>query len=120
VAKQVEPGAVSMGASSGASRLQRFGYGIASLPFVLIVLAQLIAPGFMEPLFANPPDILGLPAGIVLLFVVVIWAAMAFAVIRGSRSGPAVALALLVFTIPAIVAILYLPAMILIALNLTA
>ena len=72
----------------------------------------------MEPLFANPPDILGLPAGIVLLFVVAIWASLAFVVIHANPSGLGIAVGLLVFTVPAIVAILYLPATILIVLNL--
>ena len=119
MAKPVDPGSVSMIAPSGATGLQRFGYAFASLPFVLIVIALLIAPGFMEPIFANPPDILGLPAGVVSLFVVAIWASLAFVVIRAFRSGLGIALALLVFTVPSIVATLYLPATILIVLNLT-
>jgi hypothetical protein len=119
VANQGEPSSVSMGASSGSTGLQRFGYAIASLPFVLIVIALLVAPGFMEPIFANPPDILGLPAGVVLLFAVAIWACLAFVVIRAFRSGLGIALAVLVFTVPSIVAILYLPATILIVQNLT-
>jgi len=118
VTKQVDPGSASLGASSGATGLQRFSYVIASLPFVSIVIVEFVAPGFMEPVFANPPDILGLPAGIVLLFVMAIWASLAFIVIRESRSGRGVGLALLVFTGPSMVAILYLPAAILIILNL--
>jgi len=110
---------MSLSVPSGATGLQKLGYGIASLPFVLIVVAQLLAPGFMEPIFANPPKILRLPAGIVLLFAVAIWASLAFVVIRAFRFGLAIALALLVFTVPSIVAILYLPATILIVQNLT-
>jgi hypothetical protein len=103
---------------SRATGLQRFGYVIASLPFVLIVVAQVLAPGFLEPIFANPPDIVGLPAGIVMLFIAAIWASLAFVVIRANPSGLGIAVGLLVFTVPAILAILYLPATILIVLNL--
>jgi hypothetical protein len=110
---------MSLSAPSEATGLQKLGYAIASLPFVLIVVAQLLAPGFMEPIFANPPDILGLPAGVVLLFAVAIWAALAFVVIRAFRSGLGIALGLLVFTVPSIAAIHYLPATILIVQNLT-
>ena len=114
---EVDPG--SLTASSGATTLQRFGYAIASLPFILIVVSQLLAPGFLEPIFANPPDILGLPAGVVVLFVVAIWALLAFVAIRELRSGWGVALGVIVFTIPSMVAIILLPATILIVQNLT-
>jgi len=118
VTNSPDPGSVSADASSGANGLKRLGYAIASLPFVMIVVAQLVAPGFMEPIFANPPEIVGLPAGIVVLFAAAIWASLAFVVIRAFRSGLGVALGVLVFTIPSIVAILYLPSMILIVQNL--
>ena len=107
-----------MSTLSRATGLQRFGYVIASIPFVLIVVAQIVAPGFLEPIFANPPEILGLPAGIVMLFLTVIWASLAFVVIRAMPSRSGIALGLLVFTVPAIIAIVYIPATILIVLNL--
>ena len=107
-----------MNTVSSATGLQRFGYVIASIPFVLIVVAQIFAPGFLEPIFANPPDIVGLPAGIVMLFIAAIWASLAFVVIRANPSGWAIAVGLLVFTVPAILAIIYIPATILIVLNL--
>ena len=72
----------------------------------------------MEPIFANPPEILGLPAGFVFLVAVAIWAALAFVVIRAFGSVLGIALALLLFTVPSIIAIIYLPATILIVQNL--
>ena len=119
VAKPVEPGSVTLSVSSGMTGQQRFGYAVAGLPFILMVILQLVGPGFMEPIFANPPAILGLPAGIVMMFAVAIWASLAFVVIRAFRSGFGIAVALLVFTVPSMIAILYLPATILIILNLS-
>jgi len=118
VAKRVDPGSVSLVVAPQGTGFTRLGYAIASLPFVLIVFGQLVAPGFMDPLFANPPEILGLPLGVVLLFAVAIWASLAFVVIRAFRSGWGIALGVLVFTVPAIVATIFLPATILIIQNL--
>jgi hypothetical protein len=118
MAEPVEPAPASMTSSSRATRLQRVGYAIAGIPFAMILVAQVLAPGFLEPIFANPPEIVGLPAGIVLLFVAAIWASLAFVVIRANPSGLGIAVGLLVFTVPAILAILYLPSTILIVLNL--
>ena len=43
------------------------GYVVGFLPIGLAGFLFIAAPGFMEPMFANPPDILGLPAGVVIL-----------------------------------------------------
>jgi len=43
------------------------GYVVAGLPISLAAFLFVAAPGFMEPMFANPPSILGLPAGVVIL-----------------------------------------------------
>jgi hypothetical protein len=118
MASSREPSSVSTGTSSGATGLRRFGYAIASLPFVLTAIAMIVAPGFMEPIFANPPEIVGLPLGVIVLFFVAIWAALAFVVIRAYPSPWIIALSFLAFTVPAIVAIFFLPATILIIQNL--
>jgi len=118
VTDRLDPGSLSAGSTAQEHGRQRLGYTIASVPFVLLVILQLIAPGFMEPLFSNPPEIIGLPAGIVALLAVMIWAALAFAVIRAFDSVAGSALALIAFTIPSVVAIILLPAVILIVQNL--
>ena len=117
VAKQVDPGSVALDVSPQRTGPMRLGYALASLPFVLIIAVPLIASGFFEPIFANPPEILGLPAGIIGLFLAATWASIAFVVIRGTRSWFGIALALLVFTFPSIIAIILLPATVLIVLN---
>ena len=43
------------------------GYVVAGLPIGLALFLFVAAPGFMEPMFANPPAVLGLPAGVVIL-----------------------------------------------------
>lgn len=118
VAKPVDPGSVALTVASGRSGPTRLGYALACLPFIVLVIAPLIAPGHMEPIFANPPEILGLPAGMVAVFLIAAWASMAFAVIRAARSSVGVAVGLLMFTTPALIAIVFLPAVILVALNL--
>jgi tight adherence protein B len=43
------------------------GYVVGFLPIALAGFLFLAAPGFMDPMFRNPPAILGLPAGVVIL-----------------------------------------------------
>lgn len=43
------------------------GYVVGFLPIGLAGFLFVAAPGFMNPMFANPPDIAGLPAGVVIL-----------------------------------------------------
>jgi tight adherence protein B len=43
------------------------GYVVGFLPIGLAGFLFIAAPGFMAPMFDNPPEILGLPAGVVIL-----------------------------------------------------
>ncbi len=43
------------------------GYVVGFLPIALAGFLFLAAPNFMEPMFLNPPSVLGLPAGVVIL-----------------------------------------------------
>jgi tight adherence protein B len=43
------------------------GYVVGFLPIVLVLLISFIAPTFLEPLFRRPPEVLGLPLGLVVL-----------------------------------------------------
>jgi tight adherence protein B len=45
------------------------GYVVAGMPIGLMGLLFVIAPGFMQPMFENPPGIGGLPAGMIVLAV---------------------------------------------------
>ena len=43
------------------------GYVVGFLPIALAGFLFIAAPDFMEPMFVNPPAVLGLPAGVVIL-----------------------------------------------------
>jgi tight adherence protein B len=43
------------------------GYVVGFLPIALAGFLFVAAPGFMDPMFKNPPSIMGLPAGVVIL-----------------------------------------------------
>ena len=43
------------------------GYVVGFLPIGLAIFLFIAAPNFMAPMFANPPGILGLPAGVIIL-----------------------------------------------------
>ena len=43
------------------------GYVVAGMPIGLMGVLFVIAPKFMQPMFDNPPGILGLPAGLIVL-----------------------------------------------------
>ena len=45
------------------------GYVVAGLPIGLAAFLFVFSPGFMSPMFMNPPAILGLPAGVVILMI---------------------------------------------------
>jgi tight adherence protein B len=45
------------------------GYVVAGLPIGLAGFLFVAAPGFMAPMFLNPPAIMGLPAGVVILLI---------------------------------------------------
>lgn len=45
------------------------GYVVAGMPIALVGILFVIAPSFMQPMFENPPGILGLPAGLIILMI---------------------------------------------------
>ncbi len=58
------------------------GYVVGLLPVGLTGLISLIDPTFMAPMFANPPAVMGLPAGVVLLTIGGISMFIGFVLIR--------------------------------------
>jgi tight adherence protein B len=43
------------------------GYVVAGMPVAMMAFLFVVAPEFMKPLFENPPGIMGLPAGMIVL-----------------------------------------------------
>jgi tight adherence protein B len=43
------------------------GYVVGFLPIGLAGFLFVAAPSFMDPMFRNPPEVLGLPAGVIVL-----------------------------------------------------
>jgi tight adherence protein B len=58
------------------------GYVVAGLPIGIAALLFVIAPKFMEPMFTKPPEILGLPAGVIILGFGAFMMAVGFLLVR--------------------------------------
>jgi tight adherence protein B len=58
------------------------GYVVGGLPFFLALFIYLAAPTFFNPMFAKPPDLLGIPLGVILLGVAVMAMGAGFYFIR--------------------------------------
>jgi tight adherence protein B len=58
------------------------GYVVAFLPIGLVGVLFVIAPKFMEPMFMNPPGIMNLPAGLIILIFAGIMMFIGFMIIR--------------------------------------
>jgi len=87
------------------------------LPLWLLVFFQLAAPGYMEPAFANPPGVLGMPAGLVPLAVALSLTALGLVGLRRVSSTPAATFVFLVSTVPATFAVVLTPALVLVLQN---
>jgi tight adherence protein B len=58
------------------------GYVVGFMPMALMALMFAIAPGFMQPMFENPPGIAGLPAGLIVLGIGFFFMFVGFMLIR--------------------------------------
>ncbi len=58
------------------------GYVVGFLPIGLTGILFVIAPSFMQPMFRKPPELLGLPAGIIVLCIAAFAMFMGFMIIR--------------------------------------
>ncbi len=107
----VEPAGVP--ASAPRSPLLRVVGVAASVPVILWVALWFVAPGFMEPVLINPPAVLGLPGGVVLMAFAGGMALFGWLV---ARRAPTLGIglgALTFLSIPALVLIVMAPALIL-------
>jgi hypothetical protein len=110
---------VSMAVQSPAdfSAARRAGYAVAAIPIISSPV-YLLATGAAEAVTSNPPAILGLPAGIAVFAGSIIWALLAYPILRSTRSAAGLMATLLVFTFPATLMVLITPVVILTVLNL--
>ncbi len=58
------------------------GYVVAGLPIGLVGILMVIAPKFMDPMFQKPPEVMGLPMGVIILGVGAIMMGIGFLLIR--------------------------------------
>jgi tight adherence protein B len=58
------------------------GYVVGFLPIALVGVLSVLAPRFMSPMFERPPEVLGLPFGVILLSVGATMMAIGFMFIR--------------------------------------
>jgi hypothetical protein len=88
------------------------------LPLWILVFEAIAFPGFMDPAFANPPAIAGLPAGVILVAAALAVMAIGVEVLRRSSSTRSALVAFLGLTVPAAAVVVATPALILIVQNL--
>ena len=90
----------------------------ASLALVALALSPVIAflvawlTGYTEPLFANPPSLVGVPLGVVLLFVAAALTALAVVAAIGARRSRGGGAATVALTVPALLLVVLGPAFI--------
>ena len=84
---------------------------IALMPLWLLVLTALASSDF-GVIFTKPPDVVGLPLGVVVESVAALWTLAGLAIVWRARSPIVESLALMVFTIPATVVVGITPALI--------
>jgi tight adherence protein B len=58
------------------------GYVVGGLPIVLALFIYVVAPNFFTPMFQKPPDVIGIPTGVLLIGVAGVMMAIGFVLIR--------------------------------------
>jgi hypothetical protein len=86
---------------------------LALLPLWVLLVRSIFAPGANEPLFANPPAVLGLPAGLVLLAFSFVLMAVGVVVMARTTSMRSAIYTLVFLTAPATALVVLAPAIIL-------
>jgi hypothetical protein len=109
---QPVPEAPSRSRSRWATRITAF------TPLWVLIVALVASPRFFPPMFAKPPEILGIPLGLVLDAIAMVWMLIGVVLIWDARSRLVEALVLFWFTIPATLVVVFSPALILIMQNL--
>ena len=113
--QRFEPASHAQAAELWALRLMRLA---SLLPFALVAALHVLAGSYFGRGLGRPPEVAGVPLGIVIDALALAWAALAALVAWRSRSRVAVALVVAFVTIPAMLVVVFAPAAILILQNL--
>jgi hypothetical protein len=87
------------------SQLALLAVALAPVPAFVVTTAT----GYADPVFANPPGVLGFPLGIVLLFLAAALTALALVTASRRRPGATGRARTLAFAVPALVIVLLSP-----------
>jgi hypothetical protein len=87
-------------------------------PFAEALVLSLLATSYFPALASKPPDMVGIPFGLVLDAILLAWAALGARVVWTTRSPIMASLAVITTTIPAMAVLPFTPAIILIMQNL--
>lgn len=117
VLQPVEPGAAAAATATRSPR-QRAAVVIASVPLIALPAVWVVAPAFLEPVGFNPPAVLGLPMGVVLMALAGGMALVGWLLSRRTQSVRVALGAVAILTIPALILIVMTPALVLIIVNL--
>src|SRR3954470_13917325 len=58
------------------------GYVVGGLPFALALFIYLVAPTFFDPMFSKPPEVIGIPLGVILIGLAAVMMGIGFFFIR--------------------------------------
>jgi len=73
---------------------------VSLLPFAILVVLYVLWPAYGGAAFQSPPDIIGIPIGMVVLSIALAWAALGVYLVSEATSYPTAVLVLLVCTAP--------------------
>ncbi len=111
VVQPVEPATVPT--APARSPLQRVAVVVASVPVVMLAALWIVAPGYMDTVGFNPPAVLGLPMGVVLVAFAGGMGVFGWLVARRAQTLGVALGALAFLTIPAFLMIVMAPVLIL-------
>lgn len=88
------------------------GANVAAIMPLAVSIVMLLVPGYFERLVSIPPDMIGIPFGLVLFTSAILWSLLGAAVIGQTRYRVMAALALTTTTIPAVAFLPLIPTLI--------
>jgi hypothetical protein len=87
------------------------------LPLWVLLTRWIVSPGSLDPIFANPPAVAGLPGGVVLVGAALAVMAIGVVALRRASATGSMLVAFLGLTVPAAIVVVAAPALILLVQN---